>query len=253
MTTPHLVLYHGLASTCSKKVRLVLFEKNLTFESHLLDLQQFEQHTPDYLALNPNGVVPTLVHDGRIIVESNVIIEYLDEVFPQVPLVPADPYERARMRVITRFADTAAYEAVYVLTWLRLSAPAARRLAPADLARVLASVPTTERRERWRAVATHGFSEVEVEQSFRKMKDVLARLDTWLTHGESWLLGERFSLAEIAVVPFVARISNLAPELLEAGPLTQLRRWLALFKRRPAYSPAMAFKGDPRVHELTNI
>ncbi len=64
-----LVLYHGMASTCSKKVRLALYEKNIAFESHLLDLQKFEQHTPDYLALNPNGVVPTLVYRGRPVIE----------------------------------------------------------------------------------------------------------------------------------------------------------------------------------------
>jgi len=79
-----LELYHGLASTCSKKVRLCLYEKDLRFTSHLLDLQKFEQHRPEYLALNPKGVVPTLVHDGKAVTESSQIIVYLDEHFPEV-------------------------------------------------------------------------------------------------------------------------------------------------------------------------
>jgi ganglioside-induced differentiation-associated protein 1 len=132
-----LKLYHGRASTCSKKVRMVLYEKQLPFTSCLLDLQKFEHLTPAYLKLNPNGVVPTLVHRGRPVIESNVMIEYLDETFPQMSLVPVDPYERARMRVITRFADTFAYNAVYVLSWMRLSAPAARQLSAEQLQAVL--------------------------------------------------------------------------------------------------------------------
>src|SRR5882762_1006515 len=96
--TTDLELYHGLASTCSKKVRLCLYEKGLTFKSHLMNLQAFEQHRPEYLKLNPNGVVPTLVHKGEPIVESNVIIEYIDDEFPHAPLRPAGALGRAKMR-----------------------------------------------------------------------------------------------------------------------------------------------------------
>ena len=90
-----LTLYHGLASTCSKKVRMCLAEKGLDWQSRLVNLQKFEQHDPDYLKLNPNGVVPTLVHDGRPITESTVIIEYIDDTFPDCPLKPEDTYARA--------------------------------------------------------------------------------------------------------------------------------------------------------------
>ena len=117
MAGSDVVLYHGMASTCSKKVRLCLYEKGIAFESHLLDLQKFEQHRPDYLALNPNGVVPTLVHRDRPIIESSVIIEYLDDAFPEVPLKPADPYARAQMRLWLKYSDEVAYKAVYAPTW----------------------------------------------------------------------------------------------------------------------------------------
>src|SRR5271165_3344123 len=81
-----LELYHGMASTCSKKVRLCLYEKGLEFESHLLDLQKFEQHAPEYLAINPNGVVPTLVMNDKPVIESSVIIEFIDDCFPEPSL-----------------------------------------------------------------------------------------------------------------------------------------------------------------------
>src|SRR5690348_9759076 len=102
-----LELYHAGLTSCSLKARLCLKEKGLAYVSRFVALQRFEQHRPDYLALNPNGVVPTLVHDGLAIYESSVINEYLDEVFPEPGLKPADAAGRARMRIWTKLADEA--------------------------------------------------------------------------------------------------------------------------------------------------
>ena len=98
-------LYHADMSTCAQKVRLVLALKKLPWESRLLDLRRRDQHRPDYLKLNPNGVVPTLVDDGQAIMESTIICEYLDDAYPDPPLRPAAPTERAGMRIWTRRLD----------------------------------------------------------------------------------------------------------------------------------------------------
>ncbi len=74
------ILYNAPPSTCSQRVRFVLNAKKLPFTEVKLDLQAGDQVKPDYLALNPNGVVPTLDHDGAIVIDSSVIIEYLDEI-----------------------------------------------------------------------------------------------------------------------------------------------------------------------------
>src|ERR1700709_1196478 len=103
-----LELYHAAYSTCSQKVRLVLAEKGLTFESHLVNLAAKEHLTPEYLSLNPNGVVPTLVHDGRAVCDSSVIADYLDDVFPDPPLTPPTAYDRARMRAWARYFEEVA-------------------------------------------------------------------------------------------------------------------------------------------------
>ena len=102
-----LALYHFDRSTAAQKVRLALAEKGLAWESRYIDpgLSKREQHDPGYLALNPRGVVPTLLHDGKAIRESQVILEYLEDVFPAPPLRPADPFERARMRLWTKLID----------------------------------------------------------------------------------------------------------------------------------------------------
>ena len=75
-------LYNAPQSTCSQRVRFVLNAKGLPFAEVKLDLLAGDQLKPDYLALNPNGVVPTLDHDGAIVIDSSVIVEYLDEIAP---------------------------------------------------------------------------------------------------------------------------------------------------------------------------
>src|SRR5579872_3093422 len=92
-------LYHNNMSVCSQRVRLVLREKSIEAKEHHLDLRACDSMTPEYLKLNPNGVVPTLLHDGVPIVESAMICEYLEDLHPKPSLRPADPEARARMRV----------------------------------------------------------------------------------------------------------------------------------------------------------
>jgi glutathione S-transferase len=82
-------LYHHGSSVCAAKVRLVLAEKEIVWKGHYVDILKGDQFSPEYLNLNPKAVVPTLVHDGNVILESTVICEYLDEVFPHPPLKPA--------------------------------------------------------------------------------------------------------------------------------------------------------------------
>src|SRR5262245_22524564 len=98
-----LTLYDSHGSPCARRVRAVLLEKGLTWTTRLVDLTRMEQKGPEYLELNPNGVVPTLVHDGRVIYESNVITEYVDDVFPGPRLYPADPWERAQAKMWQAF------------------------------------------------------------------------------------------------------------------------------------------------------
>ena len=248
----HIVLYHGLASTCSKKVRMCLYEKGAPFESRLLDLQKFEQHRPDYLAINPNGVVPTLVHDGRPIVESSIIIDYIDDCFPNAPLKPDDPYLRAQMRLWIKFSDDVAYKAVYAPTWQHFRPRAEAGLAGDALQETLAHVPSRERRERWAKMAEGGFTAQELEHAYQQMRDCLEKAEAQLLRTD-WLAGPRFSLADIAMLPFVDRIANLRPEFLEGPGCAAVRGWLARSKERASFARAFQFNEDPRAAELPNI
>src|SRR5258708_12440152 len=100
-----LELYNAPQSTCSQKVRLTLAEKDLEFVEHKLKLFQNDQLKPEYLKLNPNGAVPTLVAGGIPIVDSSVIMEYPDEEYPKISLTPTDTKDIAQIRPPPPFFD----------------------------------------------------------------------------------------------------------------------------------------------------
>ena len=102
-----LELYHYDHSSAAQKIRIALAEKRLEWVSHHLDtsVAKREHFSPEYLKINPRGIVPTLVHDGLVIRESQVILEYLEDAFPQNPLLPVSPYDRAQMRLWTKLVD----------------------------------------------------------------------------------------------------------------------------------------------------
>src|ERR687884_2066371 len=111
-----LELYHSVNSVCAQKVRIVLAEKGLEYREHLMTLRG-DQFDPAYMKLNPNAVVPTIVHDGRPVIESSVILYYLDEAFPQPPLMPADPRLRARVRMYNKLIDEYVHNSCTILTF----------------------------------------------------------------------------------------------------------------------------------------
>lgn len=246
-------LYHGLASTCSKKVRLTLYEKGLGFKSHLMNLQAFEQHQPAYLKINPNGVVPALVDAGRPVIESSIIMEYIDERYPdQVPLVPSDPVMRAKMRLWLKFSDNVAFDSIMLSTWAKLSVKRAQSLSEAELKDVVNRIPTKERRDRWAKIAAEGFTDAEVREAHDKMVTCLVKMEEGLADGP-WLVGDRLTLADLANIPYVERIRTLHPELIGNGDYPRLEDWEARLRARPSFDKAFHFADDPRVEELPKL
>ena len=124
-------LWHEWNSVQSFKVRVVLAEKKLPWTEHRIELLKFEHLQPHYLTLNPNGVVPTLVHNGRVVIESSVICEYLDETFAQPALMPKDPYLRAQARAWLKVFDELAHPAIRQASFELLYRPLLARMLEA--------------------------------------------------------------------------------------------------------------------------
>jgi maleylacetoacetate isomerase len=122
MPQPHLELYHYWRSSCSWRVRWGLHLKGLSFQSRPVNLLLGEQRAAPYLAINPAGVVPTLIVDGTPMSESLAILEWLDECAPQQPLLPRDPLSRARVRELA-YHITAGIQPLQNLKVLALQGP----------------------------------------------------------------------------------------------------------------------------------
>ena len=111
-----LKLFHGRTSVCSVKVRLAFAEKGVDFDSQLMTLQG-DQYDPAYMKLNPNAVVPTLVHDDKVIIESTVIMHYINDLFSDPPLMPRDPFARSKVHMTTKLMDEYVHNCCTVLTF----------------------------------------------------------------------------------------------------------------------------------------
>ena len=151
-----LELYHNNISVCAQKVRIVLAEKNVAWTEHHLSLARGEQLTPEFKALNPRGVVPVLVHDGNVIVESSVICAYLDDVFPDPPLTPKDPVQRATMRLWCKLPDDILHTACATISFAISFGQQLKKQAGAGLEERLMKMPDPARRDRQRALIEKG-------------------------------------------------------------------------------------------------
>jgi glutathione S-transferase len=232
-----LELYHDWRSFCSIKVRLCLTEKGLPWQSRFVDLMKLEHTTPEYLKLNPNGIVPTLVHDGVPIHESTLINEYLDEVFPAVPLMPASAVDRARARFWVKYEDDVLHPAIRPATFALMMSPELAERSDEELDAMVAAHPNKQRAEELRRAARTPVDEAKVESARQTMKIALERLEQRLTEAP-WLGGETYSLADIAAAPFIDRLEELNLTGLWTGK-PALNDWIARTKARPAYKEAV--------------
>ncbi len=233
-----LFLHHGTTSVCAIKVRLTLAEKALPWEGRVLDLRAGEQHHPDYLALNPNGVVPTLEHDGRVIIESTLILEYLEDAFGQPLLMPADPWQRAQARLWMKRIDDTLHAACSSITFAIAFRRVMLRLTPEALEAHLARIPDIDYRERQRESIAHGLEAPGVARSLRAYDRYLADMDAALAH-TAWLAGDDYGLADIAATPYVNRAAMLGLEGLWQGCRPHLAAWFDRVRARPSFDLAI--------------
>jgi glutathione S-transferase len=228
-----LELYHSGLTTCSKQVRHCLREKGLRYESRYVELWRYENLSPDYLELNPNGVVPTLVHDGQAIINSFCINEYIDDAFPEPPLRPADLKERARMRYWAWTADEI-HLALARLTHARMLQAQVEGLSETEQQIMLAHTPVPEKRERWRLLTKGGYSTEQLQASLDNVAFIFGRMEEEFAARGPWLAGATFSLGDISMLAIVHRIFELYPDRLDRATFPGLNDWWDRVMARPA-------------------
>jgi glutathione S-transferase len=194
-----ITLYHDTPSSNSDRVKIALAEKGLSWEGMRVRLANKEQKNADFLRLNPYGKIPVLVEDGKVLFESCIINEYLDEKYPNPPLMPKDPYLRGRGRILVDYALNFAHEPYWALRGEMFKPEAARD-------------PTI------------------VEEKRRILTDLFLYLEAALGD-QSFFLGD-LSLTDIAILPRLLRME--AYGALPSPSLPRLGAWLKRMKARPS-------------------
>ena len=200
-------LYEYPPSSNCQKVRLVLAEKNLPYESVLINLRKNDQKTAEYLRINPYGLVPALEDNGVVMYESTIINEYLDEAHPQVPLMPKDPGLRTRVRILEDFRDNHLYPAMKAIS------------------RVTRGIDVKD----WDRAAIAAALD-SIAPMFQRLEDELA--------GKEYLVGS-YSIADIAFTPNFTRQIELAVGLPEK--YSRVRAWVERLMLRPSYQLIRAY------------
>jgi len=230
-----ITLYHNPVSTCSQKVRLVLAEKELSYESYVIEWTKMDHLSDWYLKINPNGVVPAIMHDGNPVIDSSVIAEYLDETFPENPLGPRDPLGRAQMRAWMRYFEEVPTTAIRVPSFNKLFKKTITAFSDEAHENMLERMPL--RKQMYKEFGKDGFDEAKYDGSMERLTKTMQRVAKVLDTGQDWLVGNQYSIADIVLLPTVVRMVDLhLTHLWDDYPAIQA--WLDRAMARPSFDIA---------------
>jgi len=209
-----------------------------------VNLHEFEQHDPEYVKVNPNGQVPALVHDGAVITESTVINEYMEDVFPEKPLRPADPVVRANMRVWTKFVDEYFCPALSILGWNRIIKPMVEHLSEEEFEAKLARIPLKEQQDKWRTAANRTFPQEQLDDCQRRVEVSIQRVEKALEESD-WIAGPDYSLADISCFSMMAPMAMFNEQTMNQDKTPRCMDWHARMMERPAVKETFAMAKRP--------
>lgn len=228
-----LTLYSFGPGANSLKPLLALYEKGLDFKSRYLNPAKFEQHEDWFKKINPNGQVPALDHDGKIITESTVICEYLEDVFTDAPpLRPKDPYLRAQMRIWTKWVDEYFCWCVSTIGWERYVKGIANSVSDDEFERLVQRIPIYEQQVKWRN-ARNGFPKAVLDEEMRKIAHSVKKLEARLKESK-WLACDDYTLADICTFAIAGGMERGFAEFVNEKDTPRLLDWMARIRERPA-------------------
>jgi glutathione S-transferase len=248
-----LKLYHAEPAANSLKALLSFKEKGLEFESIYVDLHKFEQHEPWFIAINPEGQVPVVDHNGIIITHTTVIGEYLEDAFPDAPpLRPADPVGKARMRYWQKFTDEHVMNYVSIHGWHRMVGVIARSVEAGEFEKLVERIPLYEQRVKWRT-ARSGFSEADLANATRKIEVAVDKAEQQLRQTK-WIAGDMYTLADINFFSMCGfAVQRMFPEMQVEKRAPRFVDWVARMHERPGVKAALAMpnRTNPALRTFT--
>jgi glutathione S-transferase len=235
---------HFSGSSCSQKLRIFLNLKGIAWESHPVALHTNENFTPWFLGINPRGLVPVLVHDGVVHIESNDIITYLEKAFASPRLIPA-AYENEVAALLRHEDDlhldfrTLSFRFVFDRPGPPKSAEALARYADNGSG----TVQGARDREKavqiafWQRAASEGFTDQAARTAARKFRVEFDALDRRLAE-QPYLMGEALSVLDIAWFIYANRLSLGGYPLARLHP--RVSAWLGKLAARPEFAKEVA-------------
>lgn len=228
-----LKLYSFGPGANSLKPLLTLYEKGLPFEHKQLNPAKFEHHSDWFKAINPRGQVPALDDEGKVVTESTVICEYLEDEYPtEVKLRPDNSFDRAMMRIWTKWVDEYFCWCVSTVGWHRYVGNMVKDLSDAEFEEMVSNVPVPEQQVKWRR-AREGFPKDLLDEEMRKIAVSVRKLDDQLKDNE-WLTGGMYSLADICNFAIANGMEMGFSELVNESDTPHLVRWIRQINERPA-------------------
>lgn len=241
-------LYHTGRSNCSARVRLLILEKLLPWVSHHIDLYTRENISAEYFGINPKGVVPTLVHDGRVIVESNDILNYIENEFPHPCFTPAAPEHRQIMNDWLRRSGDIHIPGIKTYAYAKVNAALVVK-TPEEVAlyRSLQKDPALLAFHAKHDLPGSSFSEQDVNGAADLLRQALHDMEQAI-HRDGWLAGDAYSLADISWAPTYATLSRAGFPLDEFPLITD---WYERILKREATQRALIdWFTEPRMGQV---
>jgi len=239
-----LTLYRFGNSICTQKVMITLAEKGAPYETIHVDLFKNEQYSPAYLRINPKGVVPSLVDGGKVVIESTLICEYLDETIPAPPLSPRDAHARARMRLWSKAVDEGLFEATRELSFSAMFRDRMRSMTEEQRQVRFRNVGDPVKRARFLSCYAEGVESPYVYEGIAAFEKAFAKMEEDLAGppgatGGPWLLGGALTLADIALMPFLARLDYLTLLPVWTADRPNVQAWWQRAQARPTFRGAI--------------
>ena len=236
-----IALYHYPSSPCAAKVRAVLTEKALPWESKVVNIAEKENLTPEYLKLHPKGVVPALVDAGQVVIESTIIMEYLDTQYSPDSLKPEGAYAQAQMRKWTKWVDETLHPNWPGIAWTVLIRPSWLKKTRHEIDGLLGKLIDPARRERQTRLLKLGYESPDFIASIKTLDKTLADMEEALA-GRDWLVGGKPTLADLAVLPYVISAEKFGLGMMYDDGRPGVRDWLARWRRTPTYEITMPWQ-----------
>lgn len=243
-----LEIYDYEFAICSAKVRMTLSERQVHWTRRRLDLGRFEQKTPAYLTLNPNGVVPTVIIDGGArLIEADIINQYIDASLLTPSLVPQNPLVAARLRLWLKEIEgmhpsygLILYSEAFITFW--------RMLPKSEVDECLGRFASKRHADQFRHIIDKGMDEARVSTAHKAFRSLLERADERLAKSR-FLLGDDFTLADISLAPYVGSPLGAAFDHWQ-GRLRHVGRWFEEIRARPSFRAAILdYAPEPLMRE----